>query len=56
MYHDLFLVDCYTDNKSLVDSISSTKTVIEKRLKVNVCIIREIKKFKVFHGVVAVHS
>ena len=42
MHHDLFLIDCYTDNKSLVDTINSTKTITEKRLEVDVCIIREM--------------
>ena len=35
---------CYTDNKSLVYTINSTKTLTEKRLQVDICIIREIIK------------
>ena len=42
MHHGLLTIDCYTDNKSLVDTINSTKTAIEKRLKVDVCIIRKM--------------
>lgn len=42
MHHDLFPIDCYTDSNSLVGTINSTKTVTEKRLEVDVCIIREI--------------
>ena len=42
MKSDLFSVYCYTDNEPLVDTINSTKTFTEKRLKVNLCIIREI--------------
>ena len=38
----LFPIHCYTDNKSLLDSLYSTKTLKEKRLKVDVCIIREM--------------
>ena len=37
MKSDLFPVYCYTNNKSLVDTINSTKTLTEKRLKVDVC-------------------
>ena len=33
---------CYTDNKSLVDTINSTKVLTEKRLQVDICIIRGI--------------
>ena len=42
MHHDLFPIDCHTDSNSLVDTINSTKTVTEKHLEVDVCIIREI--------------
>ena len=37
-----FPIHCFTDNKSLLDSVHSTKTLKEKRLKVDVCIIREM--------------
>ena len=37
-------IKCYTDNKSLVDSIFSTKTVTEKQLKIDICIILDILK------------
>ena len=39
---DIFLVHCYTDNKSLVETVNSTKTLTEKQLKVDICIIREV--------------
>ena len=42
MHHDLLTIDCYTDNKPLVDTINLTKTAIEERLKVDVCIIRKM--------------
>ena len=41
MRSGLFPVYCYTNNKSLVDTINSTKTLQEKCLKVDVCIIME---------------
>ena len=42
MHHDIFQIDCYNDNKSLEDTVNSIKTVTEKRLEVDVCIIREM--------------
>ena len=42
MKSDLFPVYCYTNNKSLVDTNNSTKTLTEKRPKVDLCIIREM--------------
>ena len=42
----LFPINCYTDNKSLLDSVYSTKTLKEKRLKIDVCIIREMLEKK----------
>ena len=42
----LFPIHCYTDDKSLFDSIHSTKTLQEKWLKVDVCIIREMLEKK----------
>ena len=39
---DIFLVHCYTDNKSLAETVNSTKTLTEKQLKVDICIIREM--------------
>ena len=41
MRSGLFPVYCYTNNKSLVDTINLTKTLAEKCLKVDVCIIME---------------
>ena len=41
-----FPIHCFTDNKSLLDSVFSTKTLKEKRLKVDVCIIREMLEKK----------
>ena len=35
-------IKCYVDNKSLIDSIYSTKTVTEKRLQINICIVCKI--------------
>ena len=35
-------IKCYIDNKSLVDSIFSTKALTEKRLKIDICIIRDM--------------
>ena len=42
MHPDICPIYCYTDNKSLVETVYSPKTLTEKRLKVNICIIREI--------------
>ena len=33
----LFPIHCYTGSKSLLESVHSTKTLKEKRLKVDVC-------------------
>ena len=46
-----FPIHCYTDNKSLLDSVYFTKTLKEKRLKVDVCIIREMLQKKVISSV-----
>ena len=37
----LFPIHCYTDSKSLLESVHSIKTLKEKRLKVDVCVIRD---------------
>ena len=39
MHHDLFSIDCYTDNTSLANTISSTKAIPEERLKVLMCVL-----------------
>ena len=36
-------VKCYVDSKSLVDSIFSTKTVTENRLKIVICLLEFIQ-------------
>ena len=35
-------IECTTDNKSLLEAVYSTKTLTEKRLKVDICVIREM--------------
>ena len=35
-------IKCYTDNKSLFDNINSTKSVSEKRLRIDIASIREM--------------
>ena len=40
--NEVLPIKCYVDNKSLVDSIFSTKTLSEKRLEIDICIIREM--------------
>ena len=40
--NEVLTIKCYVDNKSLVDSIFSTKTVTEKRLKIDIFIIRDM--------------
>ena len=40
--NEVLPIKCYVDNKSLVDSIFSTKTVTEKRLKIDIFIIRDM--------------
>ena len=42
----LFPIHCYTDSKLLLESVHSTKTLKEKRLKVDVCVIREMLEKK----------
>ena len=42
MHLDIFPIYCYTDNKSLVETVNSTKFLTEKWLKVDICIIREL--------------
>ena len=51
MKSDLFPVYCSTHNKSLVCTINSTKTLIEKCLKVDVCIAREMIEKQEVKGV-----
>ena len=41
-----FPIHCYTDCKSLLESVHSTKTLKEKRLKVGACVIREMLEKK----------
>ena len=41
MKSNLFLVHCYTDNKSLADTINSI-SLTEKCLKADMCIIKEM--------------
>ena len=42
----LFLIHCFTDNKSLLDSVHSTETLKEMRLKIDIFIIREMLEKK----------
>ena len=42
----LFSIHCYTDSKSLIGSVHSTKTLKAKRLKVDVCVIRKLLEKK----------
>ena len=44
----LFLIHCFTDNKSLLDSVHSTETLKEMRLKIDIFIIREMLEKKEF--------
>ena len=41
-YQNIIPICSYTDNKSLVDTINSSKTLTEKRLQVDICIITEM--------------
>ena len=43
---ELPLIHCYTDSKSPLESVHSTKNLKEKRIKVDVCIIREMLEKK----------
>ena len=49
--NEVLPIKCYVDNKSLVDSIFSTKTLSEKRLKIDICIIREMLNKKEVYSV-----
>ena len=42
----LFPIRCYRDSKSLVESVHSTKTLKEKSLKVDACVVREMLEKK----------
>ena len=42
----MFPMHCYTDSKSLVESVYSTKTLKEKRLKADVSVILEMLETK----------
>ena len=42
----LFPIYCYTDSVSLLESVHSTKTLKQKRLKVDVCVVREMLEKK----------
>ena len=44
MHPDIFPAYCYTDNKSLIETVNSTKMLTEKRLKVDICIVREVSE------------
>lgn len=44
----LFLIHCFTDNKSLLNSVHSTETLKEMRLKIDIFIIREMLEKKEF--------
>ena len=39
---DLFPIPCFTDNKSLLESVYSRRNLKEKRLKVDACIIKQM--------------
>ena len=41
MHHDLFSIDRYTDNTSLANTISSTKTIPEERFKALMCVLSD---------------
>ena len=41
-YQNIIPICCYTDKKSIIDTINSTKTLNEKRLQVDTCIIRQM--------------
>ena len=43
IWNEVLPIKCYVDNKSLVDSIFSTKTVTEKRLKIVICLLEFIQ-------------
>ena len=40
-------IECVIDNKSLKDSIYSTKTLTKKHLKVDICAIREMIEIEI---------
>ena len=43
-HNQILLIKCVTDSKSLYDAVYSTKTLIEKRLKIELCAIRVVGK------------
>ena len=40
-HNQILLINCVTDSKSLHDAVYSTKTLTEKRLKIELCEIQE---------------
>ncbi len=44
-------IECVIDNKSLYDSLHSTKTVSDKRLKVDICHLRDMVKNEEIHEI-----
>ena len=49
-------IKAITDNKSLYDAVHSTKTVEDKRLKVDICALRDMMQRKEIHNVEWIES
>ena len=49
-HNQILLIKCVTDSKSLYDAVYSTKTLTEKRLKTELCAIRESLKKQKIHA------
>ena len=51
-YQNIFPICCCTGNKSIVDTINSTKMLTEKRLQVDICITMEMINKKVVKQII----
>ena len=53
---NLLRIKAITDNKSLYDAVHSTKTIEDKRLKVDICALRDMMQRKEIHNVEWIES
>ena len=49
-------MNCFTDSKSLHDAVYSSKILTEKRLKIELCAIRELLEKGEIHSITWVNS
>ena len=49
--NNILTIKAITDNKSLYDAVHSTKTIEDKRLKVDICALRDMMQRKEIHHI-----